>query len=78
MCLQLPWRPLLTEEDLRRGMYFGSGLRLRRVAQKLLGGQPITFVAVGGSITNADAFEGQGTSYPARFAKFIKATFPNP
>ena len=41
--LQVPWEPLLTREELLRGLsYYGSGTRLHAVAAKLLAGQPIT------------------------------------
>ena len=34
---ELPWEPLLTDEEVQRGQgYYGSGTRLRRVAAKLL------------------------------------------
>lgn len=38
----LPWEPLLTDEEVQRGEgYYGTGRRLRRVASKLLAGEPI-------------------------------------
>ena len=38
----LPWEPLLTHDDLQRGVqFYGTGARLRRVAAKLLAGEPI-------------------------------------
>lgn len=40
--LEMPWHPLLTREELLRGLaYFGSGARLHRLARKLLAGKPI-------------------------------------
>jgi hypothetical protein len=40
--LQVPWEPLLTREELLRGLsYYGTGARLQAVAAKLLAGQPI-------------------------------------
>ena len=40
---ELPWEPLLTNEEVQTAQgYYGSGARLRRVAAKLLAGQPIT------------------------------------
>lgn len=40
--LRVPWEPLLAREEVLRGMgYYGSGARLRKVAAKLLAGQPI-------------------------------------
>ena len=39
---EMPWHPLLTREELLRGLaYFGSGARLHRLARKLLAGKPI-------------------------------------
>ena len=38
----MPWEPLLTKDELQRGIgYYGSGARIRRVAAKLLAGKPI-------------------------------------
>ena len=57
--MQLPWDPALSREELRRGqMYFGSGARLHKLAHKLLAGQPIKAVALGGSITGKGTQEG--------------------
>lgn len=40
--LQVPWEPLLTREELLRGLsYYGTGVRLQAVAAKLLARQPI-------------------------------------
>lgn len=37
--LRVPWTPLLTEQDVARGLaYWGSGRRLQAVAAKLLAG----------------------------------------
>lgn len=44
---KLPWQPLFTDEEVRRGMLYGSGLRLQRLARKLMAGQPIK-VRLGG------------------------------
>ena len=56
-----PWPPLLTEEEVQRSQaYMGSGSQLRQVAQKLVAGQPIRVVMLGGSITR-----GVGASKPA-------------
>ena len=39
---RLPWEPLLTAEEVQRALgYYGSGHSMRRVAAKLLAGQPI-------------------------------------
>ncbi|KAL4427825.1 hypothetical protein ABPG75_001914 [Micractinium tetrahymenae] len=77
--LDLPWEPLLTTAELRRGLaYYGSGARLQALAAKLLAGQPIKVYALGGSVTG-----GGGSSYPpatayvSRFFRWINATFPH-
>ena len=42
LMLQTPWEPMLTAEEVQRALgYYGSGSRMRRVAAKLLAGQPI-------------------------------------
>ncbi|KAL4431447.1 hypothetical protein ABPG75_006703 [Micractinium tetrahymenae] len=74
----VPWTPLLTQAEVQRGMYYGSGGRLRRFAAKLRAGQPVTVVLLGGSVTNAGELSRQGLSYAARFFGFINSTFPNP
>ena len=75
--LQRLWPPLLTEHEARRGIaYFGSGDRLRRVAQKLLAGQPIVAAAVGGSVT-AGAWVKETENVPALFFSMINASFPH-
>ena len=39
---RLPWEPMLTAEEVQRALgYYGSGSSMRRVAAKLLAGQPI-------------------------------------
>lgn len=38
----MPWDALLTDEEVQRAeAYYGSGRRIRRVAAKLLAGEPI-------------------------------------
>ena len=50
--LKLPWEPVLTKEELRRGeTYYGSGGRLNRLANKLLAGKPIKVYTLGGRCT---------------------------
>lgn len=49
--LQLPWPPVLSELQLKRGLaFYGGGQRIERVAAALMAGQPITAVrrAAGG------------------------------
>ena len=44
--LRVPWQPLLTAEEVQRGLaYYGSGQRMERVAEKLLAGKPIKVCA---------------------------------
>jgi len=43
--VQLPWPPVLSELQLKRGLaYYGGGQRMERVAAALMAGQPITAV----------------------------------
>lgn len=77
--LGLPWKPLLSRAELRRGLaYYGSGARLQALVAKLLAGQPVKVFALGGSVTG-----GGGSSYPpatayvSRFFQWINATFPH-
>lgn len=49
---RLTWQRMLEEEEVMRGLsYYGSGTGLRRMAAKLLAGQPVKIVSLGGSIT---------------------------
>ncbi len=60
----VPWPALLEEEEVMRGLaYYGSGTGLRRVAAKLLAGQPVKIVSLGGSIT---ATGGEDPAGPVR------------
>jgi palmitoyltransferase len=76
--LQLPWAPILTPEEVQQGTtFYGGGARLRRVAAKLLAGQPVKVVTLGGSVTYGHGVEDLSLSYPSRFFQFIKASFPH-
>ncbi len=57
--------------------YWGTGRRLRRVAAKLLAGQPIRAVTLGGSITYGNGASSPGRAYAGRFFQFIRAAFPH-
>ena len=58
--------------------YYGSGRQLRRVAAKLLAGQPISVYILGGSVSRGSGSSNpETTSYPARLFEFINATFPH-
>jgi hypothetical protein len=74
-----PWRPLLTAQQLQRGLaFYGSGARVEAVAAKLLQGKPIKAFTLGGSVTQgAGASNRTQSSYPALFFQFLNATFPH-
>lgn len=75
---RLPWRPLLTAEEVQRALgYYGSGAALRRVAAKLLGGQPVTVVMLGGSITRGSGASRPAATFASRFFQFVNATWPH-
>ncbi|PRW60464.1 expressed protein isoform A [Chlorella sorokiniana] len=75
----LPWAPVLSSDQLKRGLsFYGTGRRMERLVAKLMAGQPVTAVTIGGSVTwGAGATSRTVTSYPARFFEFINATFPH-
>ncbi|EFN58305.1 expressed protein [Chlorella variabilis] len=74
----LPWEPLLTAAQLRRGLsFYGSGARIERVAAKLLAGQPITAVTLGASVTRGHGASSVESGYPSRFFDFLNASFPH-
>ena len=76
--LELPWQPLLTPEEQRRGIsYYGSGRALHGVAAKLLAGQPIKAYALGGSITGGGGSTTGQRAYVPRFFEFIRHNFPH-
>lgn len=74
----LPWPPLLSPAQLRRGLgFYGSGQRIERVVAALMGGAPITAVAVGGSIARGAGSSREEWAFPARFFAFLNATWPH-
>ncbi|EFN58310.1 hypothetical protein CHLNCDRAFT_142315 [Chlorella variabilis] len=76
--LKLPWEPVLTKEELRRGeTYYGSGGRLNRLANKLLAGKPIKVYTLGGSVTGGGGASRKGGSYVDLFFSFIQQAFPH-
>ncbi|KAL4442042.1 hypothetical protein ABPG77_011303 [Micractinium sp. CCAP 211/92] len=77
--LGLPWEPLLTTAELRRGLaYYGSGARLQALAGKLLAGQPVKVYALGGSVTGGGgSSHAPARAYVSRFFKWINTTFPH-
>ena len=78
LLLQVPWTPLLTEEAVQRGTtYYGSGTRLRRVAMKLLAGQPIKVYTLGGSVTVGGVLPIPEQRYASRLFQFINSSYPH-
>ena len=75
----LPWKPLLSPGQLRRGLaFYGSGRRIERVAARLLAGQAITAVTLGGSVTiGAGSTRTNVTSYAPMFFQFLNSSFPH-
>lgn len=44
----MPWQALLTDEEVQRAeAYYGTGRRIRKVAAKLLAGEPIQVCSTG-------------------------------
>lgn len=77
-CLQFPWKRLLSDEEVQQGIaHYGGGSRLRRVAQKLLAGQPVKVYTLGGSVTFGHGVDDPRLSYPSLFFQFINASFPH-
>lgn len=75
---RLPWRAWLRQAEARRGVtYYGSGAALRRLAAKLLTGQPVSIVAIGGSVTFFGGPDPSGQSYVAHLFQYINSTFPH-
>ena len=50
---------------------------LKRVAQRIAGGQPLTIVAIGSSSTAGAGASSPAMSYPSRLAAELQAMFPN-
>ena len=76
---RLPWPPLLTPEEQRRGIsYMGSGTQLHALARKLVAGQPIKSFALGGSVTSGGGSSSSfRTAYVPKFFEFIRHNFPH-
>ncbi|KAL4421052.1 hypothetical protein ABPG77_007527 [Micractinium sp. CCAP 211/92] len=76
--LRMPWAPLLTAEEVKRGLaYYGSGARLEAVAAKLMAGRPIKIFTLGGSVTKGQGASSPEAAYPSRLFEFISANFPH-
>jgi hypothetical protein len=74
----LPWQPLLTDEDVQRAQgYYGSGTAMRKVASKLLTGEPIQVYTLGGSVTRGLGASAPSRNYANRFFQLINASFPH-
>jgi lysophospholipase L1-like esterase len=75
---RLPWEPLLTDEEVQRAQgYYGSGHSMRRVAAKLLAGQPIKVATLGGSVTRGTGASRPAHTYASRFFQLLNASFPH-
>ncbi|EFN59203.1 hypothetical protein CHLNCDRAFT_56786 [Chlorella variabilis] len=75
---QLPWEPYLTDEEVQRAEgYYGTAARLRRVAAKLLAGEPIQVFTLGGSVTRGLGASAPERNYANRFFQLINASFPH-
>lgn len=69
--IQPTWAAVLTEEEAQRGLaYQGSGNSVRRVAGKLLRGEPVQVFTLGGSVT-------VGASWARLVFDALNASFPH-
>ena len=73
------WQPLLTREEQRRGIsYWGSGGGMQRLAGKLLAGQPVKVLSLGGSVTSGGGSSNSARmGYVPRFFDFLRHNFPH-
>ena len=68
---------MFTEEERLRGLsYLGGGARMRAFARRLLDGQPIKAVFLGGSITAGSGAGDVPFTFVSRFAQYLNASFP--
>lgn len=71
-------QPLLPPDALRRGLsYVGGGERLAALARKLLAGEAVSVVTLGGSVTQGIGAP-NGRSYSHRLFEWVNTTFPTP
>lgn len=76
--LRMPWAPLLTAEEVKRGLaYYGSGQRMEALAAKLMAGRPIKIFTLGGSVTKGQGASSPEAAYPSRLFEFLNANFPH-
>ncbi|KAL4423591.1 hypothetical protein ABPG77_004631 [Micractinium sp. CCAP 211/92] len=76
---RMPWQALLTDEEVQRAeAYYGTGRRIRKVAAKLLAGEPIQVYTLGGSVTRGLGASKPEFNYANRLFALINATFPHP
>jgi hypothetical protein len=76
---------LLEELDARWGRtaldmsvgFEGSGVRVRRIAQKLLAGERVGITVLGGSITFGHSMPEGGRPWPILLAEQLKGAFPD-
>lgn len=74
------YTPTLPARQLEKGVVaYGDRARARRAFAKLLAGEPITAVLLGGSVTFGQGARHLGVSdYASRVLAWINATFPHP
>ena len=66
--LQLPWKPVLSGAQLKRGLsYYGTGQRIEHFVAKLIAGHPVTAVSY---------YQYRRCSLPCCLVKFATATRP--
>ena len=67
--LPLPWEPLLTPQQLARGLsFFGGGRRMERVGARLIAGEAITAVTIGASVTRGHGASSVEMRFPHRWS----------
>lgn len=71
------WNSFLPDDALERSLlYFGNGCRLQKVLKKLLSGEGIVGVSLGGSVAAGTGVGNFEDAYPALFFGWLNATFP--
>ncbi|KAL4427737.1 hypothetical protein ABPG75_001826 [Micractinium tetrahymenae] len=80
MAFALATDPPRTARQLEKGIVgYGDRARARRAFAKLLRGEPITAILLGGSVTFGQGASQRGvTDYASRVLAWINATFPHP
>ncbi|BDA43799.1 hypothetical protein COCOBI_04-8160 [Coccomyxa sp. Obi] len=74
----LAYRLLVSEQMLAQGLSnVGDSRRMERFFEKLLRGEPVTMVTLGGSITAGQGVSMSGDAYIPRIYDWIQTVFPN-